>query len=59
MPVEKKNLKGWTELAPSDLKNRECINALVCEHNFIFYDDIHGLLALLARGSVKPVLFAL
>lgn len=35
----------------------ECINALVCEHNFIFYDDVHGLLAQLAIGSVKPVLF--
>lgn len=37
----------------------ECINVLVCEHDFIFCDDRHWLLALLATGSVMPVVFTL
>lgn len=35
----------------------ECINVLVCEHNCIFYDDRHRLLALLATGSGVPLLY--
>lgn len=38
-------------------ENGERINVLVCEHNFIFYDDGHWLLALLATGSDMPVLY--
>ncbi len=37
----------------------ECINVLVCKLNFMFYDDRHWLLALLATGSVMPFFFTL
>lgn len=35
----------------------EYINVLVCELNFMFYDDRHWLLALLATGSVMPFFY--
>lgn len=37
----------------------ECVNASVCEHSFISCNNIHGLLASLVAGSVKPVLHIL
>lgn len=37
----------------------ECINALVCKRNFIFYDDRHRPLAWPAAGSVAPIHFFL
>lgn len=51
--------KGWTDQAPWDLRNVECINALVCERSFIFYDDRNRPLAPPAAGSVAPIRFYL
>lgn len=35
----------------------EYVNASVCERSFISCNNIHGLLASLVAGSVKPVLY--